>query len=441
MAELSCSKSEIDYFSPTPVQVALVEGRWQKFQPQNSVTNANVIEFNITGTENEVIVMNNTSLYIRGKIKKTNGTADLTTADDAKLFPANNMLHSLFKHVDVMVNGQLTTRAGKDYPYKAILTRLTQEDMPMVGLVPTHLWLEGWMTDEADDHSDSTKNESGYKRYKIIEKSRTFELTGTPAIDLFQSDKALPAKCDLTLRFYLNEPEFYLIDEDTEAKQAGGLKLIIEEAYMKVRKATVIASFCKSIQEQRHQQDMTLNFTRREIAVVNIPQGMRSANRENLFRGTLGVRYFFAMVKGSAYTGSLAECPFDFNHFNLSEFSLTEDGVNMGYGPLKVDIAKETAVIEGYRMLLEIIGAVGERPLSTPITLDHYMKGCFVLAFTRSPDLCHGEHQLPTQTGNLAVNLTFSAATPEAISLICMAEYDSRIIIDNSNNIITNYVI
>lgn len=438
MAELSCSKSEIDYFSPTPVQVALIDGRWQKFYPQNAITN--VIEFNITGTENEVIDMNSTSLYMRGKIKKTNGTADLVAADDT-LFPVNNMLHTIIKHVDVLVNGQLITRASRDYAYKAILMKLTQCEMPESALTKRGFWLEGFYPDDAADHHNFTANTTAKERMALIKRSREFELTGVPAIDLFGSDRALPMKCDLTLRIYLNDAVFYLLDGAAADARTADPKLVLSECYMRVRKVAVAPTFCKMIAEQRQTQDMTLNFTRREINVVNIPTGTSQLTRENLFRGTLGVRYFFAMVRATAYAGVVTECPFDFNPFTLSEISLTENGVHMGYGPLKVEMATGTNVAEAYRMFLEIIGAVGERPLSCPVTIETYKKGCTIFAFSRAPDLCHGEHQLPTQSGNLALQLNFSAATTHAISLICMAEYDSRIIIDKDNNVVTNYVI
>ena len=64
MAECPCSKSELAVCDPIPVQVAMVDGRWQTYYPINAINaQSGVAEFSIPGTANEVIDLNNISLY------------------------------------------------------------------------------------------------------------------------------------------------------------------------------------------------------------------------------------------------------------------------------------------------------------------------------------------------------------------------------------------
>ena len=366
MCENACSKSELDVFRPIDVQVAMTDGRWQTYYPINAFTvESGVAEFSIPGTSNEVIDMNNTSLYIRGKIRKEGGEA--LTADN-KIFPANNLFHSMIRHVDVSINGQLITRASKDYPYKAMFLKLTQTDMPRGGGKDSQLYLEGFHMDapgpnktiEGDD-----KTKSGEERQKLIAASRSFELVGTPCIDFFQCDRSLLMRSDMALKFYFNEPSFYLIDNTATAANAlAGARLAIEEIELRVRRVQVAPSFVNAITEQLQTSDALYPFTRREILTFNIPQGTTGVTRENIFRGYLGTRFIIGLVDAAAYNGGIKENPFYFHHFGLKEISLAENGLYMATNSLKIDLADKSRGVAAYRCLLESIGAVGERALA-----------------------------------------------------------------------------
>ena len=443
MSECACSKSELDVCRPIDVQVAMSEGRWQSYYPINAVSaGSGVAEFSIPGTANEVIDMNNCSLYIRGKVKKDSAT-NLVAGN--KIFPANNMLHSMIRHIDLSINGQLVTRAGKDYPYKAMLMKLTQTDMPGGGKTDPQLILEGFVMDDAGENKSvegDAASAGGKERAKLIAASRSFELIGTPCIDLFQCDRSLLMGSDIALKVYFNEPTFYLIDNtETAANKTTAPILTIEEIELRVRRVQIAPSFVNAILTEVQQRDAIYPFTRREMLTFNIPTGTSQVTKENIFRGYLGNRFFVGMVRSDAYNGALKENPFYFHHFDLKEISLAENGLYMAHNPLKMELAEGKRGVIPYRHLMESIGAIGERALSTPLTYDHFINGSSIICFSRSPDLTHGMNHLPPQTASITLQMLFKTATTKNITVIVMAEYDSRIQITKDNNVVTDYAI
>ena len=436
MGENACTKSELDVFRPIDVQVALQDGRWMTYYPLNSLSNSNVIEFQIPGTSNEVIDMNNMSIYIRGRFK--NGEDNI--ADAALVCPANNLLHSMIRTVDVTINGRLLTRATKDYAYKDMLIKLTQHDMPLGGQNDPQLIMEGFCMDSAGNPAVEANTALG-KRRAIISASRTFELRGNPNVDLFQCDRSLVMGSDMNIKFHLNDPKFYMMDITAAAGDRVTPILELEAVELYVRRVTVGDTFVNAINQEIKSRDAIYPFTRREIVTLTIPTGSTVFTRENLFRGQLGVRYFIAMVNSEAYNGDITRSPFYFEHFNIGEIQLMENGQPIAQGPLKTNFTNKSRAMNAYRLLLESIGAVGERALTPPITYDHFCDGSTIFCFTRSPDLCHGVNHLPTQTGNLTLQMSFRNALDATITVVCMAEFDSRMQIDGEKNVVTDYAV
>ena len=105
-----CDKSEIDLFRVPPTQQSLERGRWIDYAPLSSVENPDsAITYLIAGTD-EYVDLSKTILTVRGEITKGDGTK-LTGGGQTDVAPVNNFLHSLFRQVDVYLNGKQVTPA------------------------------------------------------------------------------------------------------------------------------------------------------------------------------------------------------------------------------------------------------------------------------------------------------------------------------------------
>ena len=441
--ENPCSKSELDVFRPIDVQVALSSAYKSKYYPLQALgPDSNTIEFSIPATTNEVVDMTSISLYLSGKVTKGDAANTALVATNL-VAPANNFLHSMIRHIDVLINGQLVTRTSRDYAYKAMLLKLTQTDMPGRGVSDGQLIMEGFCMDDPGCRNNAVgdnANKGLARRKKLIDLGREFELSGHLCVDLFQCDRALLPGSDISIKIYLNEPKFYLIDTTVvAADKVPSTKVILSSAVLSARRAVVTPSFVNLMKEDVKVSPALYPFTRREVMSVSIPSGSTSLIKENLFQGKLGTRFFFAIVNADQYTGSIITNPYKFQHSNLSEIALMENGNPMTQSALKLNFTDSAKVIDGYSLLLECIGAIVDRALATPVTLEHFADGTTIYCFTRSPDLSHGYHHLPPQQGNLTLHVTFSAATTTARTLICMAEFDSVMAIHDDNNVTTDY--
>ena len=124
-----CDKSEIDLFSVPPTQQSLERGRWIDYAPLSSVENPDsAITYLIAGTD-EYIDLSKTILTVTGKIMMSDGTTALTGGNQTSVAPVNNFLHSLFKQVDVYLNGKQVTPAMSTYAYRAYIETLLNYDV------------------------------------------------------------------------------------------------------------------------------------------------------------------------------------------------------------------------------------------------------------------------------------------------------------------------
>ena len=123
-----CEKSEVDLFSVPPTQLSLEKGRWIDYRPLSSVENPDsAITFLIAGTD-EYVDLSKTILYVEGKVTSGDG-GDLSGGTQTNVAPVNNFLHSLFKQVDVYLNGKQVTPAMGTYAYRSYIETLLNYDV------------------------------------------------------------------------------------------------------------------------------------------------------------------------------------------------------------------------------------------------------------------------------------------------------------------------
>ncbi|KAK3087761.1 hypothetical protein FSP39_010279 [Pinctada imbricata] len=92
-------KSELDLFAVPHTQASIEYGHWVEHRPLSSITDSGPIEFNISGSGDDYLDLNNTFLYLQAKIVTANNNANLDAQSDVG--PVNNWLHSLFSQVNI----------------------------------------------------------------------------------------------------------------------------------------------------------------------------------------------------------------------------------------------------------------------------------------------------------------------------------------------------
>ena len=119
-----CSKTELDMFAMPPTMITMQEAQWVEHHPISSLTSSAPIEFEIKGQTEEYIDLNNSYLYLKVKVLRTD---DSMVENDDRVAPVNNFMHALFNEVDLYLNNKLVSSSTDTYPYRAYLENLGKE--------------------------------------------------------------------------------------------------------------------------------------------------------------------------------------------------------------------------------------------------------------------------------------------------------------------------
>ena len=467
-----CDKSKIDLFSVPPTQQSLERGRWIGYAPLSSVENTDSpINFLVTGTD-EYIDLSKTILTVTGKIVKDNESV-LDGANQTSVAPVNNFLHSLFKQVDVYLNGKQVTPAMGTYPYRVYIETLLNYDvsakesqfssalyykdtatqMDEVGSLPSSktitLKKESIVPAPANDLEVSipvpgTGNQGFAKRSKFIQNSKQFVLSGPIFADIFMSDRLLLNMMDL--RVVLNRSSNAFCLKDTPAVKP---KVQLSHVELKIRKVKLDQAVSDGIERTLKQTPALYPIRRVECKILTVPQNLPTTRQDNIFSGLIPKTFVVGFVTANAAGGVYGKNPYNFAHFGVTTLSLTANGEEIPFKQLTLKYPKDSDgeidttageddaldFNEAYNTLFSGTGKIYSNA-GLDIDRDDYPGGYALYAFDLTPDMCKSSQYFNTvQRGSLSLALTFKAQS-EPLALVCYGDFENVIRIDAERNAI-----
>ena len=465
-----CEKSEVDLFSIPPTQLSLEKGRWIDYRPLSSVQNNNsAITFVIAGTD-EYLDLSKTILVVEGKVHP--GTGGDLGSGQASVAPVNNFLHSLFRQIDVYLNGKQVTPAMGTYAYRSYLETLLNYDVSAkesqlssamyykdtAGEMDEAGGLPGSTTItyvEADTNGQSpspakqvsipvpgTGNQGFAKRHKFIENSKKFTLSGPIFTDVFMSDRLLINMLDLKVVLNRSYNEFCLMDVNKSGSKVNP-KVELTDVVLKIRKVKVDQAIRDSTEVLLKQTPAIYPIRRVVCKALSIAPGLPNVRQDNIFSGLVPTSFVFGLVGSNAYTGDYVKNPFNFKHYDVSTVTLSVNGEEIPFKQLRLKFPSTTNVreksvdfLQAYNTLFSGTGKMFSN-MGLDITGDEYPHGFTLFAFDLTPDMCNTADYFNTvQRGTLSVDITFEKDTPEAISMVCYSDFENIIRIDSERNVI-----
>ena len=468
-----CDKSEIDLFSVPPTQQSLERGRWIGYAPLSSVENTDSpINFLVTGTD-EYIDLSKTILTVTGKIVKDNESV-LDGANQANVAPVNNFLHSLFKQVDVYLNGKQVTPAMGTYPYRAYIETLLNYDvsakesqfssalyykdtatkMDEAGALPSDSGSKEITYKDGSDSSvkivvatGGTGNQGFAKRSKFIQNSKQFVLSGPIFADIFMTDRLLLNMMDLRVVLNRSSNTFCLMDlsSGTTVKP----KVQLSHVELKIRKVKLDQAVSDGIERMLKQTPALYPIRRVECKILTVPQNLPTTRQDNIFSGLIPKTFVVGFVTANAAGGVYGKNPYNFAHFGVTSLSLTANGEEIPFKQLTLKYPKKangeidtTAgeddaldFDEAYNTLFSGTGKIYSNA-GLDIDRDDYPGGYALYAFDLTPDMCKSSQYFNTvQHGSLSLALTFKSQS-EPLALVCYGDFENVIRIDAERNAI-----
>ena len=367
-------------------------------------------------------------LILEYQICKADGTA-LKDTDDAT--PVNNILHSLFSSVQLLINGEKVTGNSEDYPYKAFLLSLLSHNKET-----KKTYLRGcvkWLKDSAEHVGDREANEGWVNRRKEATSSTTLCAVGHPVLDLMNQCKLLPSHCELKFVFERSPKSFYMM---SAANSPFYIKIV--KANMSIRQVQVR----DEVTEVHNKSVLDLKFgpfnypiTRTRVTKHTLNGGSQDYSWTQTDTTQIPSRVVIGLVKETASSGTITENPFNFKNFGVREIEVKHDEQKY---EVKTDFANKK-IAEAYHNLFSETGLLATGH-NCDISLEEFSDGYTLFAFDLTPDKAPEDVRINLlKQGKLTYTVRFQNPTTHAISVIILSFYDNLIQLTHDRLPVTDY--
>ena len=229
--------SKLALFQKPFVENAVKEIYYVEYAPRNSFSDGSSIEFNVSPTSPDYIDLSKSRLKVKARISKNDGTP---VAPTNKVAFVNLTLHSLFRQVDLMLNGKIISPdIGVNYPYKAMLDVLLNYGYSSK---ESQLQSELYFKDEGNLDAAPTGGNSGIDhRFTYTKTGLSVALEGPLHLDIAQQNRPLLNGIGLSLKMYPNNKKFLLITKEAKEYKFEITSASFKVCYVKVSDAVVLA--------------------------------------------------------------------------------------------------------------------------------------------------------------------------------------------------------
>uniref|UniRef100_A0ABD2XMC8 Coat protein n=1 Tax=Trichogramma kaykai TaxID=54128 RepID=A0ABD2XMC8_9HYME len=433
-----CMTSSLDLFSLPPTQTSIESSNYVHFKPISSLSAENdaPIEFVVPAASDYYLDLAHTMLHVKVKI----GPLQDVAADNQRVGPVNNFLHSIWAGIEIFFNQKLVSSCNSLYPYRAYIeTLLNYNDDAKKSHLTSTLWYvdRSGRFEAAPEVRDADRANSGLlQRQSYTLNSAPLDMIGHLHCDVFNQDKMLINGVEMRVRMVRSKDAFCLMDSTPN----GRFKVSIEEATLIVRRAKISPSVLLAHANTLARSTVKMPLTRVEIKSFTLPAGILNTSIDNLTLGQCPKRVIIGLVDNRGFNGNRAYNPFNFQHFDLNYLALYVDGVQVPSKALQPRFGASPLYIEAFQTLFTGTG-IHYQNEGNGIDRSIYPLGHFLLAFDLTPDfsanLC--THWNLVRTGSLRLELGFENALIATVNCIAFLEYDNVIEIDANRSIVTDF--
>ena len=469
-----CSISPLEVFDIPPTQTAIEKSYDVEYLPTSALQEGGVVEFYIPASNEDYVDLKNSKLYIKAKITNDVG-GDLDNNVDVA--PVNNFLQSMWSNVELMLNDRLVTHSNNVHGYTSMLSHLlhdsdeslaSERPMQMVykdtpgqmdatnvkkpnetNLIAGFSFRQETAIAAGEEEGalpvlgvrlarvpedENVGNNGLHKRFLQTQGSKAFELYGSLRLDLFEQLRYLPNGISIKLRLHQQKRAFSLMSPNNDT--AYKIKLL--NASFILRKVKPSPGVLLGHADGMTKAPAQFPIVRKECKSFAIPAGLAQFKQDNIFLGQLPSTVVLAMVTGRAFSGSLEQNPFNFQHFNVNLVQLYADGEPVRSRPFRLDM-ETGSYVESFCSLFSGMSKFdGDR--GSIIKYEDWPRGYSLFAFSLSPDAQCDDHSSLIKHGNLRIEVQFAQALEDPIQLLVYAEFDNIIKIDSDRQVLVDYV-
>jgi len=293
-------------FKVPPTDISINAYRMVTIQP--TTTGINPMEFIIPGLD-DFVDLGRCYFTMELRLKKSdNGNL----VANEKLWPVNNLAHSIIKQIDLQLNGTLISPQSDTYHYKASLESLLNFDREDGKTV---LGPQGWFnqldfppqwtannTNSAGPHADYRNLSANHKAAlaaSVAEVAKyaggvTHSLVFTPHLEVFHTGKLLVPGIEIKMKFHFNSPNLFLNGVNLAGRlMEGDVKLRFHLCQLRLNE-----SVYTNLSAKRHNEGQIATYpsVRSEIRTFSMQGNLVRLDIPNLFQNRVPDRLIVGLV-------------------------------------------------------------------------------------------------------------------------------------------------
>ena len=193
-----------------------------------------------------------------------------------------------------------------------------------------HLTNAFWYLDEGDvlagdPTSISIKNKGFVKRWERQNQSKAIELYGRLNSDICNFSQFLLSGVRMQIRLTKAKDDFYLMNAHDDTKTKATFKFL--DAELIVRRIRPSPKISVAHTEALSKGCIArYNLTRVELKTFTFAAGPQAISINNAVLGMLPKRLIISMVKNTDFLGSRDSNPYNFRHYDLTNFTMYLNG-------------------------------------------------------------------------------------------------------------------
>lgn len=435
---VECAKPQLMLFEPKPVQYSILKTDTVCLKPISSIENSPVIQFADHGYSDRY--KNLESIYVVLKVQMQHFKDDgkeITTkieAKDLNVYPVNNTLHSLFKQINLQLNGKQIGQNTQNYAYRAYIENCLNYSLDAAN---NHLDTIIFKPDTAGkfDSTDGT-NLGAVKRALLFQPGEAVELVGRLHLDMLNCNKLLLNNIDIGLTFETNKEDFYLIKKDKSNK--SHLKILDMSVYLDHVQLNpeVSLSHEKILASGKN---AVYNYKRCEFRNYLVSSGLSSFAWDHVTNGHLPDFIIFFMVDGNSYNGDITKNPFNLKSNNLDSWIVSINGIETAPRNLSFSMDQSNPLSQhAYFSLFKQLN-LHKFDKANIIDRELFNNGAFMLAYDLTPDRDTDCSNF-VNSGVVRVEGKFKSTLSEPITILAYMQFDSDLVIDKDRNVYPSYM-
>ena len=427
---------DADYTFVPPVNEAVRATKKGFITARNlgSVNDTPSILFDIGESETTLLDLKQSPIWIDYRVESRDdaaadwGRVNHQAGESPDLTIVNNILHSMFSQVDILINEALQSRTTNLYQYQAYLMNLLNYSREAKKSWGRAIGFAMDTTAKFDSLHD--QNAGGYARRARIYNGRTDTVTGTLFIPVMQDRALLPTGTKVTLSLTKGPVEF-LLKHKNPAKE---YRINILNAQIQVKRVTPDDFYFAKINQQLARPVggfINLDYVHPCYKTLQ-PLGKREYIFE-ILNGKVPNELVIAFIEDDAYNGHNTMNPFNFKHHDLQSIQVQVDDELYPTDALKMDYA-ENSYEQAYDHLYRNMGQYGKQTTCGLRYGDMVGGSCIYVFNLRPNDTDFGSSQPPGRTGVVSLKLRFANVVDTTINAIVLRAYNSQIYIDQRRN-------